>query len=169
MCNNNKRLLRYEQKTARCAFTTPRRHYFNSHAPCGARLEYASGVYSVSVFQLTRPLRGATLDFGGSNAFCRISTHTPLAGRDRSASSPPRSFRISTHTPLAGRDICRPHPTEHLIVKKKLIQSANEFIVNIELLNKLTVHIFRLVNLDSVNQSIEQSLSKLINIRILLD
>ena len=60
-----------------------------------------------------------------------------------------------------------PNGTSHS--NKKLIQSADEFIVNIELLNKLTVHIFRLVNLNSVYQSIEESLRKLVNVRILLD
>ena len=36
-----------------------------------------------------------------------ISTHTPLAGRDRVVGSGSRFNRISTHTPLAGRDFLR--------------------------------------------------------------
>ena len=57
--------------------------YFNPRAPCGAR-----------------PARCAV-----SAAISRISTHAPLAGRDReSAALPLGTFSISTHAPLAGRD-----------------------------------------------------------------
>ena len=45
-----------------------------------------------------------------------------------------------------------PNGTSHS--NKKLIQSADEFIVNIEFLNKLAVQIFRFMNLDPVNQGI---------------
>ncbi len=38
----------------------------------------------------------------------RISTHTPLAGRDWAEISKWKRNNISTHTPLAGRDI---HPS----------------------------------------------------------
>ena len=66
-------------------------------------------------FQPTRPLRGAT---GALHAVYRvvpISTHAPLAGRDRS----PRARRsaaqaISTHAPLAGRDSKRVQITMHI-------------------------------------------------------
>ena len=34
----------------------------------------------------------------------RISTHAPLAGRDREVADDPSPFSISTHAPLAGRD-----------------------------------------------------------------
>ena len=33
-----------------------------------------------------------------------ISTHTPLAGRDKAEGNPMQLPLISTHTPLAGRD-----------------------------------------------------------------
>ena len=56
---------------------------FNSHAPCGARHFNGRSTSDVRRFQLTRPLRGAT----GLKIILRpsktISTHTPLAGRDR--------------------------------------------------------------------------------------
>ena len=78
-------------------------------------------------FQLTRPLRGATIGGRNTEESVRISTHTPLAGRDelvrvvchhflifqltrplRGATSERarfvRTLPISTHTPLAGRD-----------------------------------------------------------------
>ena len=83
----------------------------------------------VLAFQLTRPSRGVTLDEADKypNA-SKISTHTPLAGRDNlmflvlvcflifQLTRPSRGvtraikahkmveLQISTHTPLAGRD-----------------------------------------------------------------
>ena len=39
-----------------------------------------------------------------------ISTHTPLAGRDRSLFLLPLNLLISTHTPLAGRDVTVSYP-----------------------------------------------------------
>ena len=100
---------------------------FNSHAPCGARLHRKLQNTHPKIFQLTRPLRGATTTF---YRWCNpdgISTHTPLAGRDfRAGSAHPSEMDfnshapcgarpffaflihapkgISTHTPLAGRD-----------------------------------------------------------------
>ena len=122
---------------------------FYSHAPRGARLpDYLLGLCNRQ-FLLTRPSRGATslayltnarnLEFlltrpsRGATLLRKllpqlppISTHTPLAGRDRCGSTSlsgnknfyshaPRGARlsrfplhtgnrISTHTPLAGRD-----------------------------------------------------------------
>ncbi len=58
---------------------------FYSHAPRGARPVYVSN-YNEQTF---------------------ISTHTPLAGRDRLGTVSVRDIWISTHTPLAGRDINR--------------------------------------------------------------
>ena len=80
------------------------------------------------VFQPTRPLRGATLykfidaqqDKISTHAplagrdrpellftACSkwISTHAPLAGRDKRVSEPIHNSSISTHAPLAGRDV----------------------------------------------------------------
>ena len=122
---------------------------FNPRAPCGARhgTKYYQGIFYpfqptrplrgateqgdlmtlIDAFQPTRPLRGAT-QFAGYNILpVIISTHAPLAGRDRSSRSTsarranfnPRApcgarqigfvhvallTRISTHAPLAGRD-----------------------------------------------------------------
>ena len=61
----------------------PVESYFYSHAPCGARQKPDTRGRLQNTFLLTRPLRGAT-DF--RTGFCSggyISTHTPLAGRDR--------------------------------------------------------------------------------------
>ena len=100
---------------------------FNSHAPCGARPPRRKSSAPLNQFQLTRPLRGATpwgrvsqraerfqLTRPLRGATCgavpcrhaaAISTHTPLAGRDRIyIITQIWQFVISTHTPLAGRD-----------------------------------------------------------------
>ena len=78
---------------------------FNSHAPCGARHIPNAGMGIVILFQLTRPLRGATEAARRRRSGAKISTHTPLAGRDRLAANRSICQFISTHTPLAGRDI----------------------------------------------------------------
>ena len=60
------------------------------------------------LFLLTRPLRDVTNIYQRGKHCLRISTHTPLAGRDLSSALTGKAGRlISTHTPLAGRD------TEH--------------------------------------------------------
>ena len=59
----------------------------------------------IDKFQPTRPLRGATAGLMHRLSAFDISTHAPLAGRDRRRFlSAFRSDRISTHAPLAGRD-----------------------------------------------------------------
>ena len=55
-------------------------------------------------FLLTRPSRGATVFQSGHLIIIKISTHTPLAGRDTREADNLSELRISTHTPLAGRD-----------------------------------------------------------------
>ncbi len=65
-------------------------------------------------FQPTRPLRGAT-DFDFSDVRqVFISTHAPLAGRDRGRCAPQQKRSISTHAPLAGRDH-NGHPGRHRV------------------------------------------------------
>ena len=57
-------------------------HYFNSHAPCGARRAVLPPPSIALTFQLTRPMRGATPSVIGFSPYVCISTHTPHAGRD---------------------------------------------------------------------------------------
>ena len=58
-----------------------------------------------SKFQPTRPLRGATLLRSVRViGHLSISTHAPLAGRDRNTADTSEPNDISTHAPLAGRD-----------------------------------------------------------------
>ena len=58
---------------------------FNPRAPCGARLFRCSYCSYCSTFQPTRPLRGATPDGSLLASIQKISTHAPLAGRDKTA------------------------------------------------------------------------------------
>ena len=97
-------------------------------APCGARPITDDAGHVTTIFQPTRPVRGATparkpprnaVQFqptrpvrGATPARLlrdgrrRISTHAPRAGRDRDRRARRlRRGRISTHAPRAGRDI----------------------------------------------------------------
>ena len=56
------------------------------------------------VFLLTRPLRDVTVYSIAALTSPRISTHTPLAGRDQLLDLIFPKIPISTHTPRAGRD-----------------------------------------------------------------
>ena len=81
---------------------------FNSHAPCGAQLILCQSYMATApAFQLTRPMRGATLCLVYEDkGYYTISTHTPPCG----AQPRPLARRavlcapISTHTPHAGRN-----------------------------------------------------------------
>ena len=57
--------------------------YFNPRAPCGARQGDHPCPPQRAGFQPTRPLRGATAEIAYENEYGKISTHAPLAGRDR--------------------------------------------------------------------------------------
>ena len=58
-------------------------HHFNPRAPCGARQLFSPIPLSSLIFQPTRPLRGATAAGLTNYSNFHISTHAPLAGRDR--------------------------------------------------------------------------------------
>ena len=58
-----------------------------------------------SVFQSTRPLRGATFTTLPQRESKKISIHAPLAGRDQTAPDLGAKIAISIHAPLAGRDV----------------------------------------------------------------
>ena len=55
---------------------------FNSRAPCGAQLYIIGTSNGLRVFQLTRPMRGATLTAISAAQGNKISTHAPHAGRN---------------------------------------------------------------------------------------
>ena len=93
----------------------------------GATIRRSSSYLRPYKFQPTRPLRGATETFrryiaeiphfnprapcgarpfghGQAQPEGKISTHAPLAGRDKLSNTPFQGGYISTHAPLAGRD-----------------------------------------------------------------
>ena len=77
----------------------------STHTPLAGRdITIVMGLWSVFVFQLTRPSRGVTSEEIKLQAKLLISTHTPLAGRDEKFPGIAAVIQISTHTPLAGRD-----------------------------------------------------------------
>jgi hypothetical protein len=111
--------------------------YFNPCAPCGARRRRFGVARAAAGFQPTRPLRGATPHVLQVSGVGCISTHAPLAGRDRIARTlfpsvsvfqptrplrgatvlpllHDRAVRISTHAPLAGRDSKSVQITMHI-------------------------------------------------------
>ena len=98
--------------------------------------------------------------------YFKYSTYRMLNRRDQKG-----RFRYEKYLRVWNYYVAEPHlltpPNGTSHSNKKLIQSADEFIVNIELLNKLSVHIFRLMNLDPVNQGVQQSLRQLVDIGVL--
>ena len=97
----------------------PDHGHFNSHAPRGARRILGRDSLPNIIFQLTRPSRGATQRPVKDAGHKIISTHTPLAGRDRrDVNRRQKQIEISTHTPLAGRD-------EHKQKCSKLLHSIS--------------------------------------------
>ena len=79
---------------------------FNPRAPCGARPVgcFPAG-RSPDRFQPTRPLRGAT-DFTGWAVYLKLhfNPRAPCGARPGARRFKTRSLHISTHAPLAGRD-----------------------------------------------------------------
>ena len=112
-----------------CGFGT-NYYQFNisTHAPLAGRdARWSTAPKAKAVFQPTRPLRGATANPTLSHtchpyfnprapcgarqrlpfsplALTQISTHAPLAGRDKWNTTRYEVGHISTHAPLAGRD-----------------------------------------------------------------
>ena len=84
----------------------------STHTPHAGRDDRVLFLRNDAIFQLTRPMRGATSDITFSVNGVRISTHTPHAGRDHIQIETCEDGKISTHTPHAGRDlICFPWQT----------------------------------------------------------
>ena len=81
-----------------------KRQHISTHAPLAGRDVPSYSRFSWSLFQPTRPLRGATAFEGRHIQHRQISTHAPLAGRDPALDVGLHSEGISTHAPLAGRD-----------------------------------------------------------------
>ena len=65
---------------------------------------YHDDTQIIKLFLLTRPLRDVTLESSDCRRPEKISTHTPLTGRDNFLWHLLLIVLISTHTPLTGRD-----------------------------------------------------------------
>ena len=77
---------------------------FNPRAPCGARRSSLRGCNKSLVFQPTRPLRGATLLLMLRRCCVIFQPTRPLRGATISSRPILATGKISTHAPLAGRD-----------------------------------------------------------------
>ena len=88
--------------------------YFNPRAPCGARhyIPFWQGVQKN--FNPRAPCGARLATRSNLLSIFEISTHAPLAGRDRHAIRQPRFYAISTHAPLAGRDSKSVQITMHI-------------------------------------------------------
>ena len=79
---------------------------FNPRAPCGARRKAITVREEMtSVFQPTRPLRGATRGQGRGVGRRKFQPTRPLRGATGADCTGRRTTTISTHAPLAGRDL----------------------------------------------------------------
>ena len=78
---------------------------FNPRAHAGRDVVRASVAVPMSVFQSTRPMRGATHSVHGAESDRRVSIHAPHAGRDPNRSRPTDPRGVSIHAPHAGRDL----------------------------------------------------------------
>ena len=80
---------------------------FNPRAPCGARRRARWYTIPKSVFQPTRPLRGATSLVASGSVSIIFQPTRPLRGATVQTLLVAGSGLISTHAPLAGRDKIR--------------------------------------------------------------
>ena len=88
---------------------------FNPRAPCGARRHFFHTPFSESYdFNPRAPCGARLYGFIQATETCGISTHAPLAGRDRARRNTIDLVLISTHAPLAGRDSKSVQITMHI-------------------------------------------------------
>ena len=78
--------------------------YFNPRAPCGARHATSRAAPSFSLFQSTRPVRGATMLEAISEPVVLFQSTRPVRGATPAPLFPAPNEKISIHAPRAGRD-----------------------------------------------------------------
>ena len=88
-----------------CARRRPRRsRHFNPRTPCGVRQAACLSTPTLSPFQSTHPLRGATQIGVWAKLDDGISIHAPLAGCDaQTTQRPPSSLHFNPRTPCGVR------------------------------------------------------------------
>ena len=77
---------------------------FNPRAPCGARQVKGQATLKQSVFQSTRPVRGATWLENDLLLVTKFQSTRPVRGATQRGLRPPPMSEISIHAPRAGRD-----------------------------------------------------------------
>ncbi len=87
-----------------CFYRSAYLYHFNSHAPCGAQLTVDNAAAHIKIFQLTRPMRGATNKFILFFLLLIFQLTRPMRGATNNAAWAITMRRISTHTPHAGRN-----------------------------------------------------------------
>ena len=76
---------------------------FNSLAPCGANLKCLQNIYSIGIFQLTRPVRGEPRSKIRTCSPESFQLTRPVRGEPNTAALGAITVNISTHSPRAGR------------------------------------------------------------------
>ena len=88
-------------------------HSFNPRTPCGARPTSSFSLIQYSLFQSTRPVRGATSDCQVPHPALSVSIHAPRAGRDlRDASKSKGHFGFNPRAPCGARHRSRRLPLQ---------------------------------------------------------
>ena len=113
-------------------------------------------------FLLTRLLRGVTAPFAKAISCRYISTHTPLARRDKDAGFSCETFVISTHTPLARRDCpdsaANVHP--YLFLLTRLLRGVTAAVFLLLCFRKfLLTRLLRGVTEDGISRGVEDYIS----------
>ena len=84
-------------------FTGIRTRDFNPRSPCGERHGIIDGTKSLTQFQSTLPMRGATAFSVGSLGKMYISIHAPHAGSDKKQNgNTPSASRFQSTLPMRG-------------------------------------------------------------------
>ncbi len=86
---------------------TPGRRGLKPRAPCGARRVEVCGGDTDSMFQSTRPVRGATLvRTMSASSSASFNPRAPCGARPRPTTGSTSPCWVSIHAPRAGRDVC---------------------------------------------------------------
>ena len=88
-----------------CANILPPTKSFNPRAPCGARQADGNSPRTRTLFQSTRPMRGATVEVRGGDQFPEFQSTRPMRGATRVPLRGGGFRMVSIHAPHAGRDL----------------------------------------------------------------
>ena len=129
---------------------------FNSRTPCGVRPAIQSHIFCTSSFQLTHPMRGATLRYIFSTYSPTFQLTHPMRGATDSEIGAVYRRLISTHAPHAGCDVLEAvsvvmswgfQLTHPMRGATKLVEVACELIVNFNSRTPCGVRLYGIRNL----------------------